>query len=446
MEDCKDIVVASFSPAERVELLNPLSPISNIRFSYNFSSTLYLIDEQFADTASLIKSLIIFFHNEIQNNLFGFGSFDVAKFAKFMGYSVTYLNLIHPCPEQLKGKSEAEIAMLRAKEKAEPEKYKIWDSYLENALYILSTQSVNIKYGSKIDMGEDKYVSSGIVTQRYLSSISMFLKKGQRREKKVYQYQLEPEFLNSTRKFYTYMDFNKVLKFKAEGLDNIYMFVSSYICNFLNQQRKAGQKKGEGYFEADFFLFFDMCKKLLNVSCKQEKENKRKIKIKLDKFRLFLSPDDFMIDPEWVPVSETSKSCYKVNLHLKIPKSRLLSDEEENSRRERLFYESCFYRLYNELFPKYYYEIYSMGTLADKVITFSKWLKDDTLDYDDKIHTITYVRNELFGVQQKPSFLSEDTISKRYFNHLKEINIEKNAFGQYAQLISDVKLSLEETF
>ena len=419
---------------EQLELFNPIENKKEIRVDNTFARSLYLIDEQFEEDSVLIKSLIIFFHNEIQNNIFGVSSFDVSRFAKQMGYLPDNLNAMHPNPVQLRGKTKAEIDIMKAKEIADPVQFKIWDSNLENALYVLSTNTVNVKYGKTVVDDGDFSMVTGLSGQRYLKSIQMTLKKTKNVTKKVYMYELDPDFVQKTLSLYSYIDLSKIALFQKRRLDNLYLFVSSNIASILHEAKLQGIQKGDGYIEQDFILYFNMAKRLLGTNCKLEKENKRAIKKKLDEFNLLLTEDDFKIEPEWMK-GENNMTYYQINLHLKIPKSRIKTDKEEQEDKTRMMNEVSFFNLFHILFKLTNSQAYYTSTMVDKVLAFNDWLKDDTKDYEDKLDMIKTSNKQVYGTVEKPSFVSEKQIYQRALKGLQEVNIINNAFkGNLVQL------------
>lgn len=444
---------SKFSIPEQLCLFNPLDTKTDIRVGNTFARGLFLIDEQFPEDSRLIKSLILFFHNEVQNNIFGCSSFDVNSFAELMGFEVSNLNAKHPNPFQLKIMSEEQRSQLikeeeRSKKKWEsdrlPYQAQIWDTVLENALYILCTQSIKLEYGSSVSYDDVSVINTGITGQRYLNSVEKTIQVSEKNQlKKVYSYELNKDFLISTLRMYSNIDIKKISIFRKRKLDNFYIFLSSIVNYKLYEAKSQGITKDYGFFECRYQFYYALVKRIMGLNCKSEAENKRKIQDKLTTLKTMVEPDEFSFEPEWINIDKTSRYKYDLLIKFTIPRSRIKSDEEAKQAIERTSKEVSFFNLYHTGFRDRVPELYFTGTMYDKVIGFRSWLQDDAKDFNIKLAIIEDSHEMVFGKREHSKYFNASIVYGGVLRDIKKIDIEKNAFMAWQDRITPIQ-KLEE--
>ena len=417
--------------AVQLELFSPLELRNEIRIDRIFSECMWKIDEQFEEDAGLLKSLIIFFHNEIQNNVYGVGFFDVRRFAEMTGYSVSRLEHKHPNPLQLANKSASEKARLYEREAAEPEKEKVWDSYLENALYTLVNQSIVLNYdASFVDGEENVYSSAGIGGQKYLDSVEMIFKKNANESqfgKKIYVYCLNRDFVDKTLKFYQYIDITIVPNLQRKNLENIFFLLASRVGYLLYEFEKNGMKKGDGWFEDYYKIYFNRAMKIFCCNSSVKRENKRKIERKMKELvEIVNNSCDFKISYSWDKENEKSSFSYMLVIKFQIPRSKIRSQTERFHDSQRSFDESCCIELFHSLYRDLYPENYFQATIIGKFAHYYKWLCDDSDHYNEKLAVIYRCHLKIF-----PNYdfivCGHDTKARELNNQLKSLKSKNNS-------------------
>lgn len=199
----------------------------------------------------LIKNLIYFFCYSYQNNLFNFGTFDVYEFASTFGYSVKYLSTRHPAPEQFKNKTAKDISALYERQDVDVN-CKIYDSVIENALYILHTRPIIFVRGAKtVDYNNSKITYSTdsnsylVINQLSTQKISKLTKEkgGQRKlrghagDKNLYSYTLDKLFIENLSHYYLKGARESLLQLRKSSLDDLYL----YLLNLKSNLQVKGQ-------------------------------------------------------------------------------------------------------------------------------------------------------------------------------------------------------------
>jgi len=93
--------------------------------------------------------LIYFFCHCFQNNLFNFKTLDSNEFSSRFSYDIGFLRRKHPNPAQHTGLSDEEKQVIYDLQEEDPAGNRVFDSYLENALYNLSTKPLVFQRGVK---------------------------------------------------------------------------------------------------------------------------------------------------------------------------------------------------------------------------------------------------------------------------------------------------------
>lgn len=396
------ITVAGVVPqAVQLELFSPLELRNEIRIDRIFSECMWNIDEQFNDDAGLIKSLIIFFHNEIQNNVYGVGFFDVKRFSEMTGYSISKLQHKHPNPIQFVGKSAADIARAYEREALEPEKEKVWDSYLENALLTLVRQNVVLNYDATfVDGSSNQFSSAGISGQKYLDNVEMVFQKNGNKSlanKKIYVYYLNKDFVDKTLKLYQYIDITIVPYLQRKNLENMFFLLANRVGFLLFEFEQKGEKKGEGWIESSYNIFFNRAKKIFCCNSAVKREDKRKIERKMKELVNIVNNNCyFKISYYWDKETNDSSFSYMLVIKFLIPKSKIRSKEERYADIQRSYDESCCIELFHSLYQEKFSENYWQATIIGKFAHYYNWLCDDSADFDDKLAVIERCHKKLY--------------------------------------------------
>lgn len=179
-----------------------------------------------SEDEGLIKSLLYYFAKSYEKNYFTFGLLDPEDFAKEMGYSLSYLRKRHANPHQLKGLSSELIDSLYSKEHQDPN-LKIWDTTLENALYLLCEVPLNLDR-----TGKYYSVNNYIRTEKIVSKIQILtdircehvLRGDGRMERVQYKYIINSQFIYNTTCYFVTGLQNTLIKLRKTKDDKAYLY------------------------------------------------------------------------------------------------------------------------------------------------------------------------------------------------------------------------------
>lgn len=425
--ETKSIATVSVASPIQMELFSPLELRNEIRIDRIFSQSMWKIDEQFNEDAGLLKSLILFFHNEIQNNVYGVGFFDVKRFSEMMGYSISKLQHKHPNPRQLMGMNAAEKARLYELEAQNPESNKIWDSNLENALYTLVNCNVVLNYDASFSDERNNIINSaGISSQKYLERVDMIFQKSSEKSlinKKVYIYHLDRDFVDKTLRWYQYIDISLVPFLQRKNLENIFFLLAGRVGYLLYDLERSKVKKSNQWYESLYSIYFNTAKKIFCCDSAINRENKRKIEKKMKELtEIVNSHCDFKIKYYWDKENPKSSFSYMLVIKLFISGNKIKNEHDHYENYSRTEDEFCCMELYHSLYRDLFPEQYHQGTILGKFGFYFKWLCDDTVNFQEKCDVI---KRCMLKVNPDSNWDNNRYINERVarqLKHLKEIN------------------------
>lgn len=214
-----------------------ISPTS-FRIDKYLVSDIYGFNGQIETDERLIRNIIYSVAEDYEHSLFGFGSLDPAKFAERWQYDPSYLRKRVAEPYQLRDLSPSEIESYRerisarkSQTKDESDKY-VWDTHLENAIYILASKPFNFNtYGEFVvvdDRTKKEQVFKSHASFTLFSSISA-VSRG--RGKVVYAYTLNDNFEKNLTRYYIRGERESLLQLRGSGLDSLYLFLTNLKVN-----------------------------------------------------------------------------------------------------------------------------------------------------------------------------------------------------------------------
>lgn len=179
----------------------------------------------------LIRNIVYSVANDYEHNLMGFGQLDPRRFAESWKYDAAFLRRRVENPYQVTSKfSEEEASAYRsalaAGEKPPKSLGHVWDTRLENALYILSDCSISFdRYGETMrDVnGVKQKVEVATHAAFTLFSSLSFVTTGH--NKTIYIYTLNEAFEHSLTRYYIRGEKNSLLVLRREGLDSLYLYL-----------------------------------------------------------------------------------------------------------------------------------------------------------------------------------------------------------------------------
>jgi len=237
------------------------SESSAVRIDKNIASSIDMIwlDELglSQEDKSLIKSILYYICVERQTNLFGYGSIDPTHFAKVMEYPEGYLRKPHADPIQLRNLNEEEKKERKRIEKMHPEK-KIMDSMLENALYVLHTQTMQLRQGAKeVVLDDDGAVAKYVTLSKsyiFLPELKITMLKRRGEAKIKYDYTVDQRFNNNLSLYFLRFNKDAVIALRRSGKDDLYLHLKD-----LRDALLAKKQIGEIFNRSQNFEF--LCSK-----------------------------------------------------------------------------------------------------------------------------------------------------------------------------------------
>jgi len=198
----------------------------------------------FDEDKQIIKALISFFAFNLQHDLFGYGKLDPSEFAKLMGYSPNYLRSKHPNPACLKDMSKKEIEKIYKSQENYPDhkEYRIFDSVLENALYILRYNRVRYtSKGTTFQLNGENLTKISLDEVQFLTELSIVFKTTKSGQTKViYTYKLADSFINNISNYYLKSNKDSLKMLRKPGLDELYLYLKNLITTFALQDTHKG--------------------------------------------------------------------------------------------------------------------------------------------------------------------------------------------------------------
>lgn len=193
----------------------------------------------FEEDKQMIKALLTYFAFNLQHDLFGYGVLDPKEFAKIMGYSPNFLRSKHPNPAFLKDMSKKEIIKLYKAQEDYPEhgEYRIFDSVLENALYILRYDRVRYtSTGKTFQINGEHLTKISLDEMQFLTELSIVFKRSQSGQTKlIYTYRLADSFINNISNYYLKSNKDSLKALRKPGLDELYLYLKNLMTTFALQ-------------------------------------------------------------------------------------------------------------------------------------------------------------------------------------------------------------------
>ncbi len=334
-----------------------------LRLDKNFAHNSTDFKRIFGKDALLVKALLVYFSETLQNNLFGYGSLDPTEFAEDLGLTANNLRAkVSDVKDiaQFRDMSEDEIKYRYELQEQNPNdpRFRIFDSVLENALYRLRYDS--IKYSNKAQyyttQGED-YVKIDLQEVRFIDELSIIFKnKGRGKKKVFYNYALNPAFINNLSNYYVNSKKESIKRLRKPNLDDLYL----YVVNLQTTFALKGITK-------DFSDFNFLCKKAdINITKPADR------KLKLNKAFQKLNKDtEINVQLNW---SAKPGTRYKYLPEIEFTEEDLKRIRENNSSDERK--KTFKFNLDYELTQAYRREKFNsdMGQIIDRT-DFLNWLK-----------------------------------------------------------------------
>jgi hypothetical protein len=194
-------------------------------------------------TRSILKSLLLYFSFQYEKDLFGYGRLDPVEFSKMFNYDRRNLSRHVEEPKYKTDELNSNIE---------------WNTYLENALYILATTPIFEEYKGQ----DENYNIVGFKNYIILKEILRYTPKkiSSGKPKKYYKYILDNSFETNLKKFFLNINVKYYLETRKWNGDDFYL----QIMNIYNQSKKDG--KSSFYWEIkELIEYFNVAHKEIRV-------------------------------------------------------------------------------------------------------------------------------------------------------------------------------------
>jgi hypothetical protein len=361
-----------------------------IRIDKNIAHNIDLfisIDNISNEDKALIKSLIYYFCLSKQTDLFGFGTLDPKQFAAALNYNEGYLRKKHPNPLQLQKMTENEKRFLYEQEKRNPAA-KIFDSYLENALYILHTTALRFSRTAKEVIFENNTTRYTNISKAYilLPELITTTVKGKGSPKIFYTYDINENFITNLSLYFLKFSKEALITLRRAGLDDLYLYLKNF--------KETLQEKLKTSTEIDRSLNFNHLCKIARIPLQRndgsEFKNPRNIKQKLiDAFKSINEQTELKFRVEWIKSTPNTRWKYLPLFFFKDEEIAVGFVHNMKRRQERMtiFKENLKYELLN-CFKQHHSERTEQSML--------EWLKSDR-HMDEKELAFRTAQYKTFG-------------------------------------------------
>jgi hypothetical protein len=215
----------------------PIDIISMVRLDKNIAHNIDCFGSLMEEAAHITTQLVYHFCETYQTNIFGFGVLDPDEFATKYRLDKHNLKRKVKDPVQLQGKSEAEIKALYERQAANPS-MRVFDSVLENALYILLSRNIVLaRGGKKVVQGQgtgkgfgvrEEVVYDKLTSVQVLKNLEVIFMKSRRGEQKVlYHYVLNPDIIGNLTEYFLVSSKNNLINLRGNKTDRLYLFLAN---------------------------------------------------------------------------------------------------------------------------------------------------------------------------------------------------------------------------
>lgn len=306
----------------------------------------------FGKEAQLIFDIVIYLANCYQNNLFNYESFDIAAFAKKLGYSVSNLKRKLK-PEELhnsKQQINSEDSSLN------------FDSVIENALYKATAQSLVFTKVVKDYTNNEK--TKTIESYLLISSLTKHVSE-KRKDCFYYTFSISETLLTHLTKFFTLADISCLKALRKKN--SIYLY---FYLKILEENQRSNEKD-----KVHSYPYFDILCREAEIDVKSPSESKRKLSIKLKHIQ-----ENTNLNFKFRFYKRSGKHSYGVELTFPDNASYLSIDKKNQS---NIIVEKATNHAVKDACIKYYREKYQKsGRLNES--KFKLWFYNSLEDLQEK--------------------------------------------------------------
>lgn len=348
----------------------------------------------------LLKTIVYYISYTHQYDIFGYGTFDPQDFAKTFGLDIGNLRRKHPSPAQKENMTDELWEQYTSSENRTGDiSDTVWDTYLENALYILQSKSINFDLGGTFNQGPATKSVTGIRVFEELAAHTVG-NRGRYRGKILYSYKVTTEFIKNLSCFFVQVDRKGLIRAHAKRLDDLYLYI-------VNLKAALAAKKEYRTTPESTPAFNLLCTK---AHIDRFKKNGEEWEPRIRKFKLvkaieYLQYDEYGeptgIEPRFTLTWENMPGTNK--RYLPIFEFEPVREFDNVSLRREIFRNNLEAALLNK-FRTIYRNGTGLNSKADEE-DFYAWLHDTSRDWETKRAAFTDASVETF--QKEPEDLDE---------------------------------------
>lgn len=369
-----------------------------IRFEKNaaFNISGLPINDQDEYSQKVVRALLVYLSEVQVGDLFGVNVLDPKRFAEKMNFGLDNLNKKCPNPAC----------------NAYPNLERRYDTYLENALFILAFRPLVAEFKTTNEKGEKIGLKGiNVLDEIYFGEDRINLKGT---KKKYYKYKLNEFFEKNLSNYYTKLEINTYNKISKHNADKFYIALKDIYTNKLSTPTSC------------WYFSLEQLTKLLNISTEntETKHQKQNIKTKLEKMRTYFEKEICGFTMEWVKGDNQTRREKNI-LKISWDKIENLQTIRKNDK-VRIFYQTL-----KMEYIKKFIEENPDNSLNDDMLF--NWLKKQDKDFivntyiktnhqvfclsEEKIGntTLNNYAHDFYNILLRENSILEDIIPGKYF-------------------------------
>jgi hypothetical protein len=364
-----------------------------VRLDKNIAHNIDYFGGLMEEAEHVVVHLIYHFCETYQYNIFGFGILDPDEFAR--RYRLDRCNLQRKAknPVQLQGKTEAEVKAMYEQQTKNPS-FRIFDSIIENALYILLSRNIVLMRGGKKfvqgkrDGAQEEVLYDKLTSVQVLKELEVFFTKNRGNEKVLYRYVLSPDIIGNLTEYFLVSDKDNLIGLRGNKTERLYLFLINLRDSmFVHGQTNTTIDTTPSFAELCRIAGVETTYKSGSKvgSAKDAKYVKRDLKQKLDYLMAHNKDRNFSFTYHFVrnPGHRWAYTC----LFSFAPRHADIAEDKEwrNLERRNIFANNLLYSLLNcfkQLNSRVYFNNCDVPKVAERI--FLKWVSDD-IHFEEKV-------------------------------------------------------------
>lgn len=328
------------------------------RLDRNLSNNVTYLHQTFGEDMHIITSLLCYIAWKHKYQLFDIGILDPIEFGRLCKFEPGYLRRRHPAPAQLERMNGEEIKMLYKLQAQDPYNcaYRVYDSILENALYLLYTRAIvypgkHIIY--QVDGDEIRKVDINKIT--FFKHLRIVFHRSKYGKYKIfYEYELDASFVHNLNQYYLICNLTAFVDLRKKRLDVLYLYIKNLREYFRLQDKSS-----------DIVSFTTLCE-LAKIKRKDKRMRKQDL---IHAFQTLALLSTFKVELTFLPLSPEQRFYISV---ISFPGLRTWSEEDIIKEKQDILFLN-FTRLICERYKeKHDYFTCLQEELIDIIIKFVK--------------------------------------------------------------------------